>query len=48
MFVKDYPQATPLMLYRGKRRYKEDQVLCLPVEEFIKKLHPDAPIQKII
>ena len=39
-FCNDYPEATPLLLYRGKEKLKKDRVLCLPVEDFLKHLHP--------
>jgi predicted AAA+ superfamily ATPase len=39
-FLEDYPEATPLLLYRGKHRYQERGILCLPVDEFLKKIHP--------
>lgn len=42
-FIQDYPQATPLLLYRGPRiKYKD--ILCLPVEQFLKNLQPNEPI----
>jgi predicted AAA+ superfamily ATPase len=42
-FTQDYPDAKPLILYRGpKIEYKN--VLCLPVEQFLKQLQPNGPI----
>lgn len=39
-FIEDYPEAKPLLLYRGpKIEYKN--VLCLPVEQFLKQLQPN-------
>jgi len=46
-FIEDYPEATPLLLYRGKQRYKERGILCMPVEEFLMGVHPDHPLVKI-
>ncbi len=46
-FQADYPNAFPLLLYRGKEALKKDNILCLPVEEFLKKLHPCQPLEKI-
>lgn len=43
-FKEDYPEAKLLLLYRGKRRYKEKGILCCPVDEFLLKIHPDFPI----
>lgn len=42
-FIEDYPEAKPLLLYRGPRmEYKN--VLCLPVDQFLKQLQPNLPI----
>jgi predicted AAA+ superfamily ATPase len=39
-FVEDFPQAQPLLLYRGPQlKYKN--ILCLPVEQFLQQLRPD-------
>ena len=42
-FKKDYPEVTPLLLYRGKEKIKRDEIICLPVEEFLKNLVPKRP-----
>ena len=39
-FCEDYPEATPILLYRGEECLKLKTVLCLPVEEFLKQLLP--------
>jgi len=39
-FHKDYPEASLLLLYRGKETFKRDDVLCMPVEDFLKQLNP--------
>ncbi len=44
IFLEDYPQATPVLLYRGNKRYKEKNVLCCPVDDFLKSIHPDKAI----
>jgi predicted AAA+ superfamily ATPase len=42
-FIEDYPEAKPLLIYRGPRmKYKN--ILCLPVEQFLKQLQPNCPI----
>jgi len=41
-FYADYPECTPIMLYRGKERLKLGVVLCLPVEEFLRELKPNS------
>ncbi len=43
-FQEDYPNATPIILYRGKHKYKEKGILCYPVEEYLKKIHPAKPL----
>src|SRR3990172_11840024 len=39
-FGQDYPECEPLLLYRGRDRFKIDDVLCLPVEDFLRGLVP--------
>lgn len=34
-FGREYPEATLLFLYRGTRRLLQDNILCLPVDEFL-------------
>jgi predicted AAA+ superfamily ATPase len=41
-FREDYPQAKACLLYGGKDRLKVNGVLCLPCEEFLRGLVPDA------
>jgi predicted AAA+ superfamily ATPase len=40
IFCEDYPEAIPLLLYRGKHKMKEKNILCVPIEEFLLKIHP--------
>jgi predicted AAA+ superfamily ATPase len=40
-FADDYPQSQRYLLYRGKERFKRDDVLCLPCEDFLLGLRPD-------
>ncbi|MBZ5499332.1 MAG: AAA family ATPase [Acidobacteriia bacterium] len=42
-FREDYPQAKACLLYGGRERIMINDVLCLPCEEFLKNLFPDAP-----
>lgn len=44
IFLEDYPEAKPILLYRGKRRYKERNILCCPVDEFLSQIDPRKPI----
>lgn len=43
-FIEDYPQTTPILLYRGKELYKEKGILCCPVDQFILNVHPEKPL----
>ncbi len=43
-FREDYPEVKPILLYRGKQKYKEREILCYPVDEFLLKIHPDHPL----
>lgn len=40
-FLQDYPEAQPLLLYRGVEKLKIDGILCLPVSYFLKELVPN-------
>jgi predicted AAA+ superfamily ATPase len=42
-FREDYPQAKACLLYGGRERIMINDVLCLPCEEFLTNLVPDAP-----
>ena len=39
-FYSDYPEVTPILLYQGTERVVLGNVLCLPVDEFLKNLIP--------
>ena len=43
-FKEDYPKCKTILLYRGNERFVEENVLCLPCEEFLKHLCPNTPI----
>jgi predicted AAA+ superfamily ATPase len=43
-FKEDYPEAQVCLLYMGQEELKINDVLCLPCNTFLKKLHPQAPI----
>jgi predicted AAA+ superfamily ATPase len=40
-FRADYPTCVPILLYRGEDRRRIDDILCVPVEEFLVGLRPD-------
>ena len=39
-FFEDYPESIPIFLYRGKEVTKQNGILCIPVDIFLKKLDP--------
>ena len=39
-FHEDYPECTPLFVYRGDRRLLIDGILCVPGDEFLVNLKP--------
>ena len=39
-FGRDYPEATPLLLYRGSETLVRDGVRCMPVDRFLRELVP--------
>lgn len=39
-FLEDYPEATPVLLYRGTERQRHGEIWCLPVEEALRALVP--------
>lgn len=46
-FLEDYPEAQALFLYRGKERMRIKNILCLPVEEFLRKLTPNHALDNL-
>jgi predicted AAA+ superfamily ATPase len=43
-FRDDYPECTPVFLYRGEDRLLIDGVLCVPGEEFLNGLSPNQDL----
>ena len=41
-FRDDYPEAETAVLYRGPDRLRIDDIWCLPVQEFLRHVEPDA------
>ena len=39
-FKEDYPESEALLLYRGEERLRKGEILCLPVEGFLRELGP--------
>jgi len=46
-FKEDYPEATAMLIYRGKERMVKKDILCIPCEEFLKELVPNFPIDHV-
>ena len=46
-FARDYPEATPILLYRGRRVLERD-ILCLPCDAFLRALTPARPFSRVI
>ena len=44
IFKEEYPEATCFLLYGGNRRLKVRDILCIPVEEFLRNLSPENPL----
>lgn len=47
-FLVDYPMAKAIFLYQGSERLYVDNILCLPVEEFLVQLKPDKPLWGLV
>ena len=43
-FHDDYPECAQLLLYRGEHRLRKGEVLCIPVEDFLRSLRPGREI----
>jgi predicted AAA+ superfamily ATPase len=43
-FGKKYPQARRVVLYRGREHLIQDDIVCLPVQQFLLSLHPSRTI----
>ncbi len=43
-FLRDYPMAKALLLYRGTERVRIQNVVCIPCEDFLLQLKPNLPL----
>ena len=43
-FYKDYPECTPLLLYRGSKKVVINGILCIPCKEFLLQVNPNKPL----
>lgn len=44
IFLRDYPDSKAILLYRGKHLYKEKNVLCYPIDQYLSKINPLLPL----
>jgi len=47
-FCSEYPESRGLLLYRGADHLRRHNVLCLPVENFLKGLHPQRTLEEVL
>lgn len=47
IFHEDYPESKPILLYRGKQRYKEKGILCMPIDEYLLKIDPHRALPEL-
>lgn len=47
-FGKDYPECRRVLLYRGTDRLLKEGVLCLPVGDFLRRLHPKISLETLL
>lgn len=45
-FKEEYPECTPVLLYRGPHRTMQKGILCMPCDEFLRSIHPEHLLQK--
>lgn len=43
-FSEDYPEAKSVLLYRGEESLMKGDILCMPIEKFIRSLTPNKPL----
>jgi len=43
-FGEDYPEASLRLIYRGTDRLEIDGILCLPCDEYLKKIIPGSKL----
>ena len=44
-FAKDYPESKQIFLYRGENQLRRNNVLCMPVTNFLDKLIPNLDLE---
>lgn len=43
-FKQEYPEATCFLVYGGHEKQKIRDILCIPIQDFLENLDPEAPI----
>jgi uncharacterized protein len=43
-FGTDYPECKTVLLYRGEETIESEEVLCYPVEKFLRNIHPGEAV----
>lgn len=43
-FTEDYPEVSPLFIYRGSEQLKIDDIFCIPADQFLLNLTPDSDL----
>ena len=46
-FQQEYPRSKAFLLYRGKDRLLIEGIVCVSIEDFLAKLHPDRALHEI-
>lgn len=41
-FQKDYPEVTPVFIYRGENKVKKNGIVCIPAKEFFQTMNPNC------
>lgn len=47
-FGDEYPEARLILLYRGEHRLVRRDILCLPVEPFLRGLNPARGLEDAV
>jgi predicted AAA+ superfamily ATPase len=47
-FLEEFSESNALLLYRGRERLKKNNIVYMPVEEFLLALRPDTELSQII
>ncbi len=45
-FCEEYPEATPILIYRGTERLLKHNILCIPCEQFLQEVVPNQPLTR--